>query len=139
MAKVTAALTEDKQNVRVEFHGDVSYQEAVALSNAILLQSIAGFRQFSEANLPEEEQEEVLLAMYDDLNLRFSNILDNLIPPEDLGLDFTEEAEQALEKEDRYIDLRFKEVQYDKIISKLESTDTKHTKVTLNKDGSFKL
>lgn len=137
MKKATAILTDDKKSIQVNMEGPVTFQEGVAFSNAILLFSIDNFKEALEHE-EGENKESYLGAMYDDLNLRFINILDSIIPQED-NIDFTEQAQQALRDEDEYIDLKFKAMQYEKITEKLEDTKTKHTKVTLEDNGELSL
>lgn len=135
--KVTAQLTEDNLGVQVGFEGEVSYQTGVAFGNAILMQSITAFKEMSLKNLKEEEQEDYLLAMYDDLNQRFSNMLETIIPDEEMPMDFTEEAQQAINDEDTYIELKFKAVQYDKIQEAIKDKPGSYAKVNLNEKGEF--
>jgi len=137
--KVTAQLTQDGTGIGVKFEGDVSYQTSVAFGNAILLRSIEAFKEFSLKDLKKEEQQAYLMTMYDDLNQRFSNMLEEIIPDEELPIDFTEEAQRALADEDEYIDLKFKALQYEKIVEQAKKDKRDYVKVTLNEKGEFKV
>lgn len=137
--EVTAKLTEDNSGIQVLFKGDVSYQTGIAFGNAILLQSINAFKDLGLKSLSKKEQEAYLGAMYDDLNQRFSNMLETIIPDEELPIDFTEEAQRALADEDEYIDLKFKALQYEKIVEQAKKDKKDYVKVTLNEKGEFKV
>lgn len=137
--EVTAKLTEDNSGIQVLFKGDVSYQTGIAFGNAILLQSINAFKDLGLKSLSKKEQEAYLGAMYDDLNQRFSNMLETIIPDEELPIDFTEEAQRALADEDEYIDLKFKALQYEKIVEQAKKDKRDYVKVTLNEKGEFKV
>lgn len=82
---------------------------------------------------PTEDLESIKTVVYDDLNIRFSNLLTTIIPDEDLGLDFTEQAQQAIHDEDQYIQLKFAELQYLKLKDLLEQNPDQ--RFVLNEKG----
>lgn len=74
-------------------------------------------------------------ALYDDINMRATALLDNFIPEHELPRDFTEEAQAAMANEDEYINLKWKALQYDKIIANVGKTGKIAPSVKINKKG----
>lgn len=128
--KIIISPTEDLKNFAIRYEGPNSYQTSVAMALAVILNTT---EQFFANVPPTEDLESIKTVVYDDLNIRFSNLLTTIIPDEDLGLDFTEQAQQAIHDEDQYIQLKFAELQYLKLKDLLEQNPDQ--RFVLNEKG----
>ena len=133
-ATIIINQTEDLKNFAIKFEGPNSYQTTVAMALAVLL---TGVETFISSIPAEEPVADIKGVIYDDLNVRFTNVLNGIIPDEDLGLDFTAEAEAAINNEDEYIKLKFAEMQYLRILDAIEASDNAPVAVTLTDKGEL--
>lgn len=133
---VKVTPTEDLQALEVSYGEEMSYQDAIAMSNAIVLNSVSSFLHHSIEDVGPEHIEGVREAVYDDLNMRFTNLLNTIIPEDELGIDFTAEAQQALNDENEYIELKFKANAYDQIVQQAKETTKTYVKLNI-KNGEL--
>lgn len=105
-----------EQGFAVNFNGQMNYQGAVAMANSILYLTIDAFKQQLQKSIKSEEEYQMHMAiMYDDLNDRFAALL-GPITPDVIEESISQEIDEEMDFEDNLINLRFKEMQYDKII-----------------------
>lgn len=128
---------DEKKGVIVKMEGEFGYQDGIALSNALTMHVIRNFvTMLEQQGLDEEELEAYKAFTYDDLNQRFSNLLEP-VTPKVINESFDEMVTRELHDQDRYIELAFKESQYDKIIAASKEHNKGYTKVTVQENGEF--
>ena len=82
---VKVTPTEDLQALEVSYGEEMSYQDAIAMSNAIVLNSVSSFLHHSIEDVGPEHIEGFREAVYDDLNMRFTKLLNTIIQKMSLG------------------------------------------------------
>ena len=128
---------EGDKGFSLAFNGTMNYQDSVAMAGAVFYKIIEAYsNQLHSADLEEEELEAYKTFAYDDLNDRFAHFLEPLTPKV-IEADIDEQIAQDMSNEDLMIELRFKAMQYDKIVEQSKDVAKPYVKISIKENGEL--
>lgn len=134
---ITVSYQGEEKGFGISYKGSISFQAAVSMANAVLYNVIEMFTmKLAETIEDEKELDSMKTIMYDDLNDRFSALLEPVMPQaarEQLEDDISLE----MANEELMLDLKFKAFVYDKLVATAKEKGHGYVKATLKENGEI--
>lgn len=138
--RVVIIPTKDLKNLQIKPEGHITFQDLLAMGLALILQGRDSFMmQVKDASEksenPVEYNKAMLENLYDDLNVRFTNVLEGVLPFDESS--FLDDAMAEMRDQDKAIELKFKEMQYNRMVALIGNGN--EGSITLDEKGEVVL